>query len=138
MASRHRPERTLLYRLVEQYYPTFKSHLASSGSHLPRYVEQEFEAFLKGGQSERPHWSTVSFACVATVVVLNISLSPAARSGDSFGAALGPVVAPGAWPKAGTGPRSRPDNAAEMGARMSRAVRARAPKRAVSRRVDKR
>jgi len=26
---RHRPERTLLYQLVEEYYPAFKAHLAA-------------------------------------------------------------------------------------------------------------
>jgi len=27
----HRPERTLLYQLVEDYYPAFKTHLAAQG-----------------------------------------------------------------------------------------------------------
>jgi hypothetical protein len=26
---RHRPERTLLYQVVEEYYPAFKAHLAA-------------------------------------------------------------------------------------------------------------
>ena len=29
---RHRPERTLLYQLVAEYYPAFKAHLAAQGS----------------------------------------------------------------------------------------------------------
>ena len=31
---RHRPGRTLLYQLVEEYYPAFKAHLASQGTDL--------------------------------------------------------------------------------------------------------
>ena len=27
--QRHRPEQTLLYRIVEEYYPAFAAHLAS-------------------------------------------------------------------------------------------------------------
>jgi len=42
--ERHRPERTLLYRLVEAHYPAFKAQLAAQGSPLPGYVEHEFEA----------------------------------------------------------------------------------------------
>ena len=41
--ERHRPERTLLYQLVEEHYPAFKAHLAAQGTLLPRYVEREFE-----------------------------------------------------------------------------------------------
>lgn len=32
---RHRPERTLLYQLVEEYYPAFKVHLEAQGTDLP-------------------------------------------------------------------------------------------------------
>jgi hypothetical protein len=49
---RHRPERTLLYQFVEEYYPAFKAHLAAQGTDLPGYVEQEFEAYLKCGRLE--------------------------------------------------------------------------------------
>jgi hypothetical protein len=38
----HRPERTLLYRLVEDYYPARKAHLAAQGTALPGYVEREW------------------------------------------------------------------------------------------------
>jgi hypothetical protein len=33
--KRHRPENTLLYQLVEQYYPEFKETLSEQGKHLP-------------------------------------------------------------------------------------------------------
>ena len=49
---RHRPERTLLYQLVEEYYPAFKAHLAAQGNALPGYVEQEFEEYFKCGRLE--------------------------------------------------------------------------------------
>ena len=38
----HRLERTLLYQLVEDYYPALKAHLAAQGTSLPSYVEREF------------------------------------------------------------------------------------------------
>jgi len=49
---RHRPERTLLYQLIEEYYPAFKVHLATQDTALPGYVEQEFEDHLKCGRLE--------------------------------------------------------------------------------------
>jgi hypothetical protein len=50
--ERHRPEHTLLYRLVQEYYPALKAHLVARGMALPRYVEQEFEDYLKCGRLE--------------------------------------------------------------------------------------
>ena len=49
---RHRPERTLLYQLVEEYYPAFKAQLLAQGTDLPGYVQQEFEDYLKCGRLE--------------------------------------------------------------------------------------
>lgn len=49
---RHRPERTLLYRLVEEYYPALMAHLAAQGTVLPEYVQREFEVYLKCGRLE--------------------------------------------------------------------------------------
>lgn len=49
---RHRPERTLLYQLVEEYFPAFKAYLAAQGSFLPKHVGKEFEEFLKCGRLE--------------------------------------------------------------------------------------
>jgi hypothetical protein len=38
--SRHRPEQTTLYRLVQQHAASFVVHIeASTGSRLPRFVE---------------------------------------------------------------------------------------------------
>ena len=50
--ERHHPERTLLYRLVEEYYPAFKAQLAAQGTELPVYVEREFEEYLECGRLE--------------------------------------------------------------------------------------
>ena len=50
--ERHRPERTLLYQLVEEHYPALKVHLAAQGSTLPGYVEREFDEYLKCGRLE--------------------------------------------------------------------------------------
>jgi hypothetical protein len=49
---RHRPERTLLYQIVDEYYPAFKQHLVAQEAYLPAYVDQEFEDYLKCGRLE--------------------------------------------------------------------------------------
>ena len=50
--ERHRPEQTLLYRLVEQYYPVLADTMAAQGKPLSAYVEREFEDYLKCGRLE--------------------------------------------------------------------------------------
>jgi len=50
--ERHRPEQTLLYQLVEEYYPAFVAQLAAQGTELPEYVQREFEDYLKCGRLE--------------------------------------------------------------------------------------
>ena len=49
---RHQPEQTLLYQLVEAYYPAFVAHLAARERALPRHVQREFEDYLKCGRLE--------------------------------------------------------------------------------------
>jgi ribosomal protein S27E len=49
---RHRPEQTLLYQIVKEYYPAFTAHLAEQGRELPGYVRREFEGYLKCGRLE--------------------------------------------------------------------------------------
>ena len=41
--QRHRPEWTLLYQLVAQYYPAFADLMAAQGRSLPDYVQRDFE-----------------------------------------------------------------------------------------------
>ena len=50
--QRHRPEHTLLYQIVEQYYPAFLAHMAQQERPLPDYVQQEFEDYLRCGRLE--------------------------------------------------------------------------------------
>ena len=48
--DRHRPEQTTLYRLVQQHAASFIAHTeASTGSELPRFIKDEFDAFLDCG-----------------------------------------------------------------------------------------
>ena len=46
----HRPERTLLYQLIEKYYPVFEAQCVVEDRILPDYVRQEFEDYLKCGR----------------------------------------------------------------------------------------
>ena len=50
--ARGRPEHTLLYQLVERYYPAFVAQLAAQGRTLPGYVRREFDDFLNCGRLE--------------------------------------------------------------------------------------
>ena len=51
--QRHRPERTLLYQIVEQHYPAFVSHMAQQERPLPAYVQREFEDYLRCGRLDQ-------------------------------------------------------------------------------------
>lgn len=50
--ERHRPEQSLLYQIIEKHYPAFTAQLAAEGRALPRYVQREFEEYLKCGRLE--------------------------------------------------------------------------------------
>ena len=50
--ERHRPEQTLLYRLMEKHYPALVEQLEFQGKSLPTHVHREFEAYLKCGRLE--------------------------------------------------------------------------------------
>ncbi len=67
--SRHRPEATLLYQLVAQHYPAFRDRRAAEGRALPRYVEDEFEAYLKCGLLEHGFLRVKCDACQAEKLV---------------------------------------------------------------------
>ena len=49
---RHRPETTLLYQVIREYWPEFQAELASHGKTLPAYVTKEFDEYLKCGRLE--------------------------------------------------------------------------------------
>ena len=47
---RHRPEQTILHRLVQQYAARFNAHTeASTSAELPRFIKDAFDAFLECG-----------------------------------------------------------------------------------------
>lgn len=48
--QRLRPESTLLYRIIERYYPLLTDQLAAQGRTLPAYISAEFEAYLQCGR----------------------------------------------------------------------------------------
>lgn len=50
--ERHRPEQTLLYQIIERYWPEFQSHLSETGRCLPRHVTREFDEYLECGRLE--------------------------------------------------------------------------------------
>ena len=50
--ERHRPKQTLLYQLIERYWPEFQSYLREAGRCLPRHVTREFNEYLKCGRLE--------------------------------------------------------------------------------------
>ena len=50
--TRHRPEQTPLYQIVQTHYPTFLAELASRERRLPDYVQHEFEDYLTCGRLE--------------------------------------------------------------------------------------
>jgi hypothetical protein len=49
---RHRPDTTLLYQIVQEYWPEFQAELVSHGKTLPTYVTKEFDEHLKCGRLE--------------------------------------------------------------------------------------
>ncbi|MFK7858201.1 MAG: transposase zinc-binding domain-containing protein [Granulosicoccus sp.] len=50
--ERHKLEQTLLYQLVEQYWPEFQTLLSETGHFLPRHVTSEFDDYLACGRLE--------------------------------------------------------------------------------------
>ncbi len=49
---RHRPEDTLLYQVIEQYYPQFAELMRRQSRPLPSFVHREFIDFLTCGRLE--------------------------------------------------------------------------------------
>lgn len=50
--ERHRPEQTLLYRIIDRHYPRFLTYMSEQGKPLPCHVPKEFDEFLKCGRLE--------------------------------------------------------------------------------------
>ena len=57
--KRHRPEGTLLYQIIEEYWPSFQAGLDHHGKNLPHFVAKEFDEYLICGKLEHgfPCWS---------------------------------------------------------------------------------
>ena len=57
---RHRPETTLLYQIVREYWPELQTDLASHGKYLLAYVTNEFDEYLKCGRlkPQRHDWGS--------------------------------------------------------------------------------
>ncbi len=75
--ERHRPEGRALYRLVQQHAATFFAQVeAATGTGLPRFVKDEFDAFLECGIlahgflrlrcADCAHDKPVAFSCKRT------------------------------------------------------------------------
>ena len=54
--ERHEPKKTLLYKVVKEYYPRYLSHLADEGRTLPLFIQREFDDYLKCGLLEHGFW----------------------------------------------------------------------------------
>jgi ribosomal protein S27E len=67
--ARHRPERTLLYRLVEMHYPTFVAAREAAERPLPKHVQREFEAYLRCGRFEHGFLRVQCDSCHAEKLV---------------------------------------------------------------------
>jgi len=87
----HRPEQTLLYRIVDEYYPAFAAHLAEQGRDLPGYVQREFEDYLKCGRLEHGFLRVRCESCHAEHLVAFTAANEEASA---------PVAGRGAWPRA--------------------------------------
>ena len=69
---RHRPETTLLYQVVQEYWPEFQAELASHDKKLLTYVIKEFDEYLKCGRLEHGFLRVRCEACHhEKLVVLN-------------------------------------------------------------------
>ena len=88
-SERHRPEQSTLYRLVQQHAASFIAHTeASMGAELPRFVKDEFDAFLECG-----HDKLLAFSCKRR------GFCPSFHAGTSrFASRKQPVVATGSRP----------------------------------------
>ena len=65
----HRPERTLLYSLVQAHYPDFIVRLEAEDRPLPEYVREEFETYLRCGVLEHGFLRVVCEQCRAERLV---------------------------------------------------------------------
>ena len=67
--SRHHPERGLLYRTVETYWPLFLREQERVGRSLPAFIKDEFEKFLRCGIPEHGFVRTYCHQCRESGIV---------------------------------------------------------------------
>ncbi len=67
--SRHHPERNLLYRTVETYWPLFLREQERVGRSLPIFIKDEFKNFLECGIPEFGFIRTYCHACRESGIV---------------------------------------------------------------------
>ncbi len=58
----HRPEQTLLYQIVDEYYPAFAALMAEQGKELPGYVQRNLKNFSNAGG-----WSMAFYGFAASL-----------------------------------------------------------------------
>jgi len=44
--ERHRPEKTLFYRIIDRHYPEFIAYMAEQGKFLPHHAQKDFDKFI--------------------------------------------------------------------------------------------
>lgn len=69
LKSRHHPERGLLYRTIETYWPIFLREQARVGKTLPIFIKDEFEKFLHCGIPEYGFIRTYCYQCRISGIV---------------------------------------------------------------------
>ena len=67
--QRRQPEKTLLYRTIETYWPMFVIEQARVGKRLPLFIYQEFDDYLKCGIPEFGFVRTYCYECQFSGVV---------------------------------------------------------------------
>ena len=63
MSAGGAPVRTVLYQLIEEYYPVFETQWVAEGRGLSDYVRREFEDYLKCGCLEPGFYSVRCESC---------------------------------------------------------------------------
>jgi len=60
---RHRPERSLIYQIIETHWPFFLEQQIKADQSIPRFVQKEFNAFLDCGIPENGFVRTYCYQC---------------------------------------------------------------------------
>ncbi len=86
---RHRPETTLLYQIVQEYWPEFQVELASYNKYLPAYGIKEFDEHGKGCLTLNPmsghRWWPTTWFCLAAYNQLELTTTRRNGNRSSYG-----------------------------------------------------